>query len=262
MIEDVIDLECSKDSEFASLVKSEYQRTNNGEDIGLFVKNIENVQGDERDIIIFSIGYAKNEYGKLVHNFGWLNQKGGENRLNVAITRAKEKVIVVTSIYPYDLKIEQTTNNGPRYLKKYLEYCFAVSNNDAKAAKATLYSLRNSNMTFQNKEQALVADVYQEIRRRGFNVLANVGIGKYSIALAIKQDDKYILGIEFDTLLFNKINSVKERDYSRRKYMESRGWHIYRIWVMNWWRNKDQEVDNICKTIWSICKNNIYKMEE
>ena len=262
LIEDVIDLECSKDSEFASLVKNEYQRTNNGEDIGLFVKNIENVQGDERDIIIFSIGYAKNEYGKLVHNFGWLNQKGGENRLNVAITRAKEKVIVVTSIYPYDLKIEQTTNNGPRYLKKYLEYCFAVSNNDAKAAKATLYSLRNSNMTFQNKEQALIADVYQEIRRRGFNVLANVGIGKYSIALAIKQDDKYILGIEFDTLLFNKINSVKERDYSRRKYMESRGWHIYRIWVMNWWRNKDQEVDNICKTIWSICKNNTYKMEE
>lgn len=262
LIEDLIDLECNNDSNFATLVKKEYAREDNGEDIGLFVKNIENVQGDERDIIIFSIGYAKNEYGKLVHNFGWLNQKGGENRLNVAITRAKQKVIVVTSIYPYDLKIEQTTNSGPRYLKKYLEYCFAVAKNDTVAAKATLYSLRESQMLPKTKEQALVAEVYQEIRRRGFTVLANVGIGKYSIALAIKQDDKYLLGIEFDTLLFNKISNERERDYSRRKYMESRGWHIYRIWVMNWWRNKDAEVDNICKTLAALCQNNTYLIEE
>lgn len=180
----------------------------------------------------------------------------------MAITRAKQKVIVVTSIYPYDLKIEQTTNSGPRYLKKYLEYCFAVAKNDTVAAKATLYSLRESQRLPKTKEQALVAEVYQEIRRRGFTVLANVGIGKYSIALAIKQDDKYLLGIEFDTLLFNKISNERERDYSRRKYMESRGWHIYRIWVMNWWRNKDAEVDNICKTLAALCQNNTYLIEE
>lgn len=262
IIEDEIDLASSSDSVFAEVVKKEYARKQDGEDIGLFVKNIENVQGDERDIIIFSIGYAKNEYGKLVHNFGWLNQKGGENRLNVAITRAKEKIIVVTSIMPYDLKIEQASGNGPRYLKKYLEYCFAVSNNDKLAAKACLYSLRETNEKRLPKEQALVAEVYQEIRRRGFTVLANVGIGKYSIALAIKQDDKYILGLEFDTMLFNKITSTKERDYSRRKYMEERGWHIYRIWVMNWWRNKEAEVDNICKTLAALCKNNTYLLEE
>ncbi len=262
MIDDLIDLECSKDSDFASLVKAEYQRKKDGEDIGLFIKNIENVQGDERDIIIFSIGYAKNEMGKLVHNFGWLNQKGGENRLNVAITRAKQKVIVVTSINSHDLKVEQTANRGPLYLKKYLEYCFAVSNNDLKSAKATLYSLRDSNLIIQNKEEALVAEVYQEIRRRGFTVLANVGIGKYSIALAVKQDDKYVLGIEFDTQLFNRIDSERERDYSRRKYMESRGWYIYRIWVMNWWRNKEAEIDNICRYIAALCKDNIYLIEE
>ncbi len=262
IIEDEIDLLCNKDSDFASAIKSEYNRKQDGEDIGLFVKNIENVQGDERDIIIFSIGYAKNEYGKLVHNFGWLNQKGGENRLNVAITRAKQHVIIVTSIMPYDLKIEQTTNNGPRYLKKYLEYCFAVSNNDAKQAKATLYSLREMNILPKTKEQALLQEVYQEIRRRGFTCLANVGIGKYSIALAIKQDDKYILGIEFDTMLFKNIKNERERDYSRRKYMEARGWRIYRIWIMNWWRNKDLEIDNICSYVASICKNNTYLIED
>ncbi len=262
LILDLIDLEANNDSEFASLVKSEFKRNKDGEDIGLFVKNIENVQGDERDVIIFSIGYAKNENGKLVHNFGWLNQKGGENRLNVAITRAKQKVIVVTSIFPYELKIEQTTNSGPRYLKKYLEYCFAVSSSDNVAAKATLYSLREQNQLHKNNEQNIIAEVYQEIRRRGFTVLANVGIGKYSIALAIKQDDKYILGIEFDTLLFKNISNVRERDYSRRKYMESRGWHIYRIWIMNWWRNKEAEIDNICSYLQGILQNNTYLIED
>lgn len=262
LIEDLIDLESSKDANFASLVKAEFNRVKDGEDIGLFVKNIENVQGDERDIIIFSVGYAKNEAGKLVHNFGWLNQKGGENRLNVAITRAKQKVIIVTSISPYDLKIEQTTNLGPCLLKKYLEYCFAISNNDLKAAKACLYSLRSSNLIKTPKEDEIVAEVYQEIRRRGFTCFANIGVGKYSIALAIKQDDKYLLGIEFDTKLFRDIKNERERDYSRRKYMESRGWHIYRIWVMNWWRDKDKEIDNICKELANICKDNIYQMND
>lgn len=93
LIMDVIDEECAKDKDFALRCNKEWNRKRNGEDIGLFVKNIENVQGDERDVIIFSLAYAKNEQGKVVRNFGWLNQRGGENRLNVAISRAKEKFI-------------------------------------------------------------------------------------------------------------------------------------------------------------------------
>ena len=93
----------------------------------LFVKNIENVQGDERDIIIFSIGYAKNEEGKVYNRFGSLNQKGGENRLNVAVTRAKEGIIVVSSIEPEDLNVANTSERGPKLLKSYLKYARAVS---------------------------------------------------------------------------------------------------------------------------------------
>ncbi|KAA9349619.1 AAA domain-containing protein [Larkinella humicola] len=92
-----------------------------------FVKNIENVQGDERDVIIFSIGYAPDVGGKLSAQFGSLNAKGGENRLNVAVTRARERIYVVTSIYPQQLAVENTANEGPKVLKQYLEYALSVA---------------------------------------------------------------------------------------------------------------------------------------
>ena len=94
---------------------------------GLFVKNIENVQGDERDVIIFSIGYAPDERGKLAMQFGTLNTQGGENRLNVAITRARQRVYVVTSLWPNQLRTGQTANEGPKLLKAYLQYALDVS---------------------------------------------------------------------------------------------------------------------------------------
>ena len=94
----------------------EANRKENGEDCGLFIKNIENVQGEERDIIIFSIGYAKNERGKVVALFGPLSQEGGENRLNVAITRAKEKIYLITSIEPEELNVTYSKHIGPKIL--------------------------------------------------------------------------------------------------------------------------------------------------
>ena len=105
-------------------------REENGEDVGLFLKNIESVQGDERDIIIFSVGYAKNDSGRIAQRFGWLNNQGGENRLNVAISRARRKIHIVTSFLPEELDVSGAKNDGPRLLKRYLEYAFAVSAKD------------------------------------------------------------------------------------------------------------------------------------
>lgn len=261
LIEDTIDELALQDSEFASLVKEEYSRKENGEDIGLFVKNIENVQGDERDAIFFSIGYALNENGKLIHNFGWLNQKGGENRLNVAITRARKHITVVCSIDPTDLKVEQTSNAGPRYLRKYLEYCFDVSNHNFKAAKQTLYSLQGE-FSKAKIEDEIIKEVYQEIARHGFQVEANVGIGAYSIDIAVKQDNKYLLGIEFDAKLFKNAYSYRERDYFRYKYLEARGWSVYRIWSMNWQKNKNAVIGKIMEKLYAICRDNEYLIEE
>ena len=247
LIDDLIDDECAKDSSFAVQIRSELERRDNGEDIGLFIKNIESVQGDERDVIIFSIGYARNVNGKVVRQFGWLNQKGGENRLNVAISRAKGKVHIVTSIYPSELQVEDTKNDGPKILKKYLEYAFAVSSGDKDGARQILHSFADTEdssaiVTF---DSVLEEQVYDALVDCGYKVETQVGIGGYSIDLAIKQGGVYALGIECDGKLYHSSKSARERDYHRQKYLESRGWKIHRIWSTNWWKNPALEIEKI-----------------
>ncbi len=255
LIEDLIDEECAKNPQFAADIRFELERKKDGEDIGLFVKNIESVQGDERDVIIFSIGYAKNENGKLIRNFGWLNQKGGENRLNVAISRAKKKIHIVTSFEPSELKVEDTKNDGPRILKKYLEYAYAVSLDNKEAAKQILHSFgedrfSNEDISFNSE---LEKQVYNALTAQGYEVHTQIGIGGYSIDLAIKKNGKYILGIECDGRLYHNSRLARERDYHRQKYLESRGWKVHRIWSSNWWKNPQREIDKIMIIVESFC---------
>lgn len=254
LIEDLIDAESVKDATFAAAVKAEISRTDNGEDIGLFVKNIESVQGDERDVIMFSIGYAKNEAGRLVRNYGWLNQKGGENRLNVAITRAKKKVLIVTSFDANELQVEDAKNDGPRILKKYLLYAQAINDSDKAAAQSILLSFgdaerRADNVVFDSDFEN---QVYDELSKCGYQVETQVGIGGYSIDLAIKRDGKFILGVECDGKLYHSSKSARERDYHRQKYLESRGWRIHRIWSSNWWKNPKTEIAKIRSLVDSL----------
>jgi len=247
LIDDLIDEECVVDQEFAATIRNELKRRRDGEDIGLFVKNIESVQGDERDVIIFSIGYARNENGRIVRQWGWLNQKGGENRLNVAISRAKEKVYIVTSIYPEELQIEDAKNDGPKYLKKYLQYAFSISKNDKAAAKEVLMSFgdRADNGTVVSFDSDFEMQVYDALKERGYDVDTQIGIGGYSIDLAVKKNGCYVLGIECDGKLYHSSKSARERDYHRQKYLESRGWRIHRIWSTNWWKNPVNEINKI-----------------
>lgn len=254
LIDDLIDVECAKNPEFAASIRTELLRRKDGEDIGLFVKNIESVQGDERDVIIFSIGYAKNENGRLVRRFGWLNQQGGENRLNVAISRAKKKVHIVTSFYPSELQVEDVKNEGPRILKKYLEYAWAVSSSDKAVAKQILLSFGDDSNPSQNLsfDSEFEIQVYNALIEKGYQVDTQIGIGGYSIDLAIKKDGKYVLGIECDGRLYHSSKSARERDYHRQKYLESRGWRIHRIWSTNWWKNPKQEIVKICTIVDSL----------
>lgn len=251
LIENLIEAEYGKDPEFAAACRAEFSRRKDGEDIGLFIKNIENVQGDERDVIIFSIGYAKNENGRLVRRFGWLNQRGGENRLNVAISRARKKIHIVTSFHPSELQVEDTKNEGLRLLKKYLEYAFAVSENDRDSAKQILLSFGDESTPGQNIsfDSDFENQVYDALTEKGYQVDTQVGIGGYRIDLAIKIDGKYILGIECDGRLYHSSKSARERDYHRQKYLESRGWKIHRIWSPNWWKHPEQEIEKICTVV-------------
>ncbi len=253
MIYDVIDEEGVKDPAFATAVRAEMARKDNGEDTGLFIKNIESVQGDERDVIVFSIGYANNTSGKLVHNFGWLNQKGGENRLNVAISRAKKKIHIVTSFRPAELMLDDAKNEGPKILKKYLEYAFAVSNGNKEEAETILRSFGESyGIVAAPLETEFAQKVADALRDRGYEIDTQVGIGGYRIDIAVRKNGKYVLGIECDGKLYSIPSSARERDYHRQKYLESRGWTIRRIWSMDWWRDPQRVVYNLCSLIDSL----------
>lgn len=262
LIEDLIEKEKNLDSNFATLMLAEENRFTNGENISFFVKNIEAVQGDERDIIIFCIGYAKNEVGRVAINFGWLNQDGGENRLNVAISRAKEKIFVVTSIEPEELLVDSTKNNGPKLFKQYLEYVKAIDARNNELAESILLSLADRNTQEQNQiifDSEFEEEVYKKLIERGYNVKTQYGVGGYRIDLVIQgQSEENILGIECDGRLYHSAKSARERDYHRQKYLESRGWKIYRIWSTNWWRNPDleiQKLENYIKKIESLNSN-------
>ncbi len=254
LIEDLIEKEKMIDSTFATQMLAEENRFSNGENISFFVKNIETVQGDERDIIIFCIGYAKNEKGRVAINFGWLNQDGGENRLNVAISRAKEKIYVVTSIEPEELVVDYTKNDGPKLFKQYLEYVKALDDGNNELVKSQLLSLLDRNesdnkqLTFDSVFEEEVCD---KLLDQGYNVETQYGVGGYRIDLVIKSKDgkDNLLGIECDGRLYHNSKFARERDYHRQKYLESRGWKIYRIWSPNWWKNPDIEIKKINKYI-------------
>ena len=257
LIEDLIEKEKMIDTNFATQMLSEENRYLNGENISFFVKNIESVQGDERDIIVFCIGYAKNEKGRVAINFGWLNQDGGENRLNVAISRAKQKIYVVTSIEPEELIVDCTKNDGPKLFKQYLEYVRALSNGQNDLVKSQLLSLLDRNES--NQQQLTFDSVFEEevcakLIEQGYNVETQYGVGGYRIDLVIKSKDgkDNILGIECDGRLYHSSKYARERDYHRQKYLESRGWKIYRIWSANWWKNPNMEIEKIIKYIEKI----------
>ncbi|AIJ05837.1 hypothetical protein JH146_0994 [Methanocaldococcus bathoardescens] len=259
LIYEMFDKKAMENDEFRELYEKSLNLKKDGEDVGLFVRNIENVQGDERDIIIFSTGYAKDKDGKLRYNFGPLNRAGGENRLNVAITRAKEKVIIITSIEPEELKVENTKNEGPKLLKKYLQYAKAIANNDYATAEIILKSLCNVDKVKELKfDSPFEEDVYNELTKRGYIVDTQVGCSRYRIDLAIKhpKEDRYILGIECDGATYHSSRSAKERDLYRQKFLEMKGWKIIRIWSRNWWKDKEKEIERIENEIKRILSNN------
>lgn len=230
----------------------------------LFVKNIENVQGDERDLIIFSIGYAKNKLGKISSNFGLLNRSGGENRLNVAITRAKEKVIIFSSLEPEELQVDNTKHVGPKLLKKYLEYAKLSSlnqNTPAKMILSHLNSIPDTEITETSlKESSIAHQLKEKLEEKGFTVHTNVGCSSYKVDVAVVDPlnpDKYILGIECEGKNYHASSSARSREITRHKFLQSRGWTLTRLWSRNWWINKTYELEKIEHTINTLSQNGL-----
>src|SRR5690554_740029 len=245
-IENAIDQQLFKKGTYQKAFEREMFRKDDGEDKSLFVKNIENVQGDERDIIIFSMGYAKNNRGQLMRRFGWLNHDGGQNRLNVAITRAKQKIYFVSSLYPEEFKVEDLSSTGPKLLKDFMRYCYYVSNKNTELAKEVLNQLyKTETETQEALMQVMISDLSKRLERFGYLTHANIGIGKDKIQLAILDPNKksYKLGI---LTSFQDTSLNARRDLlHQEKYLESRGWKVYRLFESNWYTDPNKELKNI-----------------
>ncbi|MDY0277607.1 MAG: AAA domain-containing protein [Acholeplasma sp.] len=247
LIESMIDDELFKKGTYQKKFEKEVFRNEDGEDKSLFVKNIENVQGDERDIIIFSMGYGKDEYGSVKRRFGWLSHEGGQNRLNVAITRAKKKIYFISSLYPEEFKVDDLANEGPKLLKDFMRYCYFVSNKKIESTKTLLTQLH---ATEKETKEALLSTLIEEIKDRleknGFTVKTSIGIGGYKIDLALYDgdSDSYKLGIICDISNEESCNARKDLLH-QEKYLKSRNWKIYRMFAANWYTDPNREMRNI-----------------
>jgi len=206
---------------------------------GFFVKPLENVQGDERDALIFSVGYGPDEAGKISMNFGPLNQTGGSRRLNVAVTRAKEHIQVVSSIQPGEIDLQRTNAGGVEDFKHYLEYTKHGEN---------ALTRSDSESQFLQFDSEFEEAVYTELERRDLDVSTQVQSSGYSIDLAVKHPEmpgKYVLGIECDGAAYHSSKTARDRDRTRQAVLEDLGWTIHRIWSPDWASNKQREIEKI-----------------
>lgn len=208
-----------------------------------FIKNLENVQGDERDTIIFSIGYAKDNNGMMYMNFGPLSKDGGYRRLNVAITRAKFNVKLVGSIMPTDIDIEKTSAEGVRLLRSYIEY-----------AQQGIVALQKELSYIDSLEfdSPFEEAVYNYLSEKGYEVKTQVGCSGFRIDMAVKHpkhSGQFALGIECDGAAYHSSRTARERDRLRQTVLEDMGWTIYRIWSTDWIKDQITEEQKLVNAI-------------
>jgi very-short-patch-repair endonuclease len=211
----------------------------------LFIKNLENVQGDERDLIFFSITYGTDAAGKMLMNFGPLNGEGGHRRLNVAISRAREGVVIYSSLMPEQIDLARVRAAGVRDLKHYLEF----------ALKGPRALTEQSIPTGLSPDSPFETAVIRALRDRSWTVHPQVGCSGYRIDLAVvdpRAPGRYILGIECDGRSYHSGATARDRDRLRQHVLESLGWRIHRIWSTDWWLNPDAEMEKLVARLQSI----------
>ena len=206
----------------------------------VFVKNLETVQGDERDVILFSVTYGPDLSGHVTMNFGPLNRQGGERRLNVALTRARSEMIVFSTLNPDHIDLSRTQARAVIDLKHFLEY--------AKKGRSALGSVVTGSMG--DFESPFEESVSRELRTKGWQVHSQIGVSAYRIDLGIVHPDaagRYLAGVECDGAMYHSSAFARERDKIRQAVLEGLGWTLFRIWSTDYWTNKVKvlaDVDN------------------
>ncbi|WP_373563417.1 DUF3320 domain-containing protein [Pigmentiphaga litoralis] len=204
-----------------------------------FVKNLENVQGDERDVIMISVGYARNTQGNLTMRFGPLGAEGGERRLNVLISRAKRRCEVFASITDEDIDLERAKGKGVFAFKLFLHY--------ARTGRLDL-----GQNTARDAQHVFEAQVATALQAKGYQVYPRVGIAGIFIDLAVADPaypGRYLLGIECDGTAYRSARSARDRDRLRQSVLEDHGWRVHRVWSVDWFQRPQEQLDQVVAAI-------------
>lgn len=199
----------------------------------LFIKNLENVQGDERDIIFFSITYGPDASGKVSFNFGPLNLEGGHRRLNVAVSRARVSIVIFSTLLPEQIDLSRVRAAGVRDLKNYLEF----------AIRGPRALVEQSMPTGREPDSAFERQVISALREKGWTVHPQVGVSGYRIDIGVvdpRAPGRYLLGVECDGAMYHSGATARDRDRLRQHVLEGLGWELYRIWSTDWWLNPEE----------------------
>jgi very-short-patch-repair endonuclease len=205
-----------------------------------FVKNLENIQGDERDVILLSVTYAKGRDGRLRYNFGPINGENGWRRLNVLTTRARRRMVVFSSMKGDEIAPTSATSRGPALLREFLLY----------AERGTLQSA--SAALSADAESEFERQVMEELTRRGVTLRAQVGAAGYRIDMAVVDDQmpgRYVCGIECDGVAYHASETARDRDRLRQQVLEARGWQIHRVWSTDWFKDREGQIERLMKLI-------------
>jgi len=209
----------------------------------LFVKNLEAVQGDERDVIFISIGYGTDAQGRMTAGFGPLSTEGGERRLNVLISRARLQCVVFSSISAGDIPVDVKAR-GAKMLREFLHFAETghIAAGEMRAAE------------FDSPFEEAVA---KRIGSAGYNFVPQVGVAGFRVDLGIlhpKQRGRFVLGVECDGATYHSGRSARDRDRLRQEVLESLGWRLYRIWSTDWFRNPTRETEKLLSAIEHACE--------
>lgn len=232
LIEDLLQEEYQKDENF-----DKWANTGNE---ALFVKNLENVQGDERDVILFSIAFGPDEEGKLTLNFGPLNKNGGWKRLNVAVSRARSEMAVFTTMTADMIDLRRTKSKGVESLKNFLEFAQKGGQEE------------NHTGIRVQKEQGITEQICQAITEAGYQYQKAVGHSKFKIDIAVinpYNEEEYLLGIMLDGEAYRQCRNTKDREVAQISVLNGLGWEVLRIWTMDWWDNRNKEISKLIQIL-------------
>ncbi len=257
-IESALDALAESDSAFGTLLEAEYIREEDDQFCGLFVKNLENVQGDERDVILMSVCYAPDAVGKMRMNFGPINQRGGEKRLNVIFSRARHHMVLVSSIR--HTQITNDYNDGARALKDFLNYAESLSRGEPVAARQVLDSLnplKRKSLASASRGGLIAGQIAAALNQRGWLAVMDVGQSRFRCDVAVRAPgaDRHQLAVLIEG---QPGSDVLEHFHTRPGILRAFGWQVAVVVAKDWWH----EPEAVLERIERLLRREIAEVEE